>query len=601
MPIRLIPEELINQIAAGEVIERPASVIKELVENSLDAGATRIAIDTEGGGIRHIIVSDNGHGIPATELPLALCRHATSKIASLSDLERIATLGFRGEALPSIASVSRWRVTSRHADAEHAHRLEGEGTNGIEAPRPAPHPPGTTVEVRDLFFNTPARRKFLRSERTENGHIQDLFLRLALSRYETAFELKAGRETMSFPVAPDRARQEQRVARLLGEAFMERAAYLELDDRGIELRGWFAAPTYSRSQPDQQHLYVNGRAIRDRLAAHALRRAYDDVLFHGRHPAYVLYLTIDPSDVDVNAHPGKLEVRFREPRTVYDFLFRSLQRALAEIRPGEDAASVSLPVAPAPAAASLSNSTSSPQQWSLPTGVADAAPSYGYATRWPPASSRLDALLDVRSPTTEDGQASHVPPLGYALAQVHGIYLLAENAQGLVVVDMHAAHERIVYERLKTQYRAGGIAAQRLLTPLSVRVGLRDAEQLERHAEALATLGLEVARTGPDRVAVHQVPALLADADIESLLRDLLSQLAANGGPEALDHAQDRVLADMACRSAVRANRLLTRAEMDSLLRDIERTERSGQCNHGRPTWMQLGIEELDRLFKRGQ
>jgi DNA mismatch repair protein MutL len=600
MPIRPLPPQLVNQIAAGEVIERPASVVKELVENSLDAGARAIEVDVEQGGARRIRVRDDGRGIPREELALALSRHATSKIASLEDLERVGSLGFRGEALPSIASVSRLTLTARAEGAEHAWALRADGDERFGARQPAAHPPGASVEVRDLFFNVPARRKFLRTERTEFGHVDQLLRRLALARFDVAFELRHNQRVVSrSPMADDQVAREARVAALCGEAFMEQALHLEYDLAGLRLSGWIGLPTFSRSQTDLQHFFVNGRAVRDRLVAHAVRQAYQDVLYQGRNPAFVLYLELDPALVDVNAHPAKHEVRFRDARTVHDFLFRTLHEALAGLRPGQG---------PAPAAqAPLPSAAEGHVARGSPTGPAGMGASVQeqvalYAALGEPAPGTGPAAAVATGPGgVPEAAPGEPPPLGYALAQLHGIYILAQNAQGLVLVDMHAAHERITYERLKAQHAERGLQTQTLLVPLTLAVSTAEAEAVEAAADALATLGLTLDRVGPERLRLRAVPALLADGDHEALLRDVIADLLAEGGSARVEREENERLATMACHGSVRANRRLEVAEMNALLREMEHTERSGQCGHGRPTWVQLSIAQLDALFLRGR
>jgi DNA mismatch repair protein MutL len=591
MPIRQLPTQLIDQIAAGEVVERPASVIKELVENSLDAGATRIELEIEGGGLRRCLVRDNGCGIPRDELALALSRHATSKIASLEDLERVGTLGFRGEALPSIASVSRLAVTSRARDEDAAWRVESDGGR-LSAPAPAPHPHGTTVAVRDLFFNTPARRRFMRSERTELAHVERVARRLALSRFDAGFSLaREGRVLFDLRPAPDAAARLRRVAEVCGEGFAAHAMEIEQGAAGLRLCGWLGLPTFSRAQPDLQYFFVNGRMIRDRLVTHALRQAYADVLFHGRHPAYVLYLDMDPALVDVNAHPSKHEVRFRDARSIHGFLYQVVERALAGTRPavGGDSPPPAMPRF-APAAQS-GGWTGPSRQDNMRLAIEDAAP---LQSSWPAFTER-DALPRGPAPRHE------TPPLGYALGQLGGIYILAQNRDGLVIVDMHAAHERVLYERLKTALAGSGAAGQPLLVPLSVHVSTAEAELAESVAAELSGLGFELDRRGPDVLVIRQLPVLLATADAEALLRDILSDLAEQGSSRRLEERVNQVLGTMACHGAVRAHRQLTLAEMNALLRDMERTERADQCNHGRPTWTQLSLPELDKLFLRGR
>jgi DNA mismatch repair protein MutL len=594
MPIRVLPEQLVHQIAAGEVVERPASVIKELVENSLDAGATAIDIEVEQGGAELCRVRDDGAGIASGELLLALARHATSKIGSIDDLESVRTLGFRGEALPSIASVSRMRMISRPRDAAAA-AMVASVDGDLSGPVPHPHPPGTTVEVRDLFFNVPARRKFLRAERTELSQIERLVERLALSRFDVAFRLASARKVLAdHPPARDERARDARVAAMLGDDFIANAMKLDHESSGLRLQGWFCLPTYARSQADQQHFFLNGRPLRDKLVASAVRLAYRDVLFHGRHPAYVLYLEMDPARVDVNAHPQKLEVRFREPGLVHDFLFRTLERALAETRPTQ-AAAAAIPAARA--------------DWSLPgtaaldwTRARDDAPPAGAGGRV--AATDLYAVLDqaragAAAPVPDAGSAVE-HPLGYAIAQLHGVYILAQAQGGLVLVDMHAAHERTTYERLKMALQAESLPAQPLLVPVVVNVSLADAEAAERHAELFARLGLELGRAGPAQLLLRSTPALLPNLDPSTLLKDMLADLREEG-PAAASAAFDRALGTMACHQAVRANRRLTVAEMNALLREMEQTVRSDQCVHGRPTWSFVSMDDLDRLFLRGR
>ncbi|HHC72068.1 MAG TPA: DNA mismatch repair endonuclease MutL [Thiotrichales bacterium] len=603
MTIRRLPPLLINQIAAGEVVERPASVAKELLENALDAGARRIVVEVEQGGKGLIRVRDDGCGIPKEELPLALARHATSKIASLEDLEQVATMGFRGEALPSIGSVSRLLLTSRARGAEHGWRIAASGGEPDPADlEPAAHPQGTTVEVRDLFYNTPARRKFLRAERTEFSHLEGVVRRIAMSRFSCGFTLTHNRRTLfNLPPAEEESARLQRLAKLFGEPFMEAALALAFEHAGLSLTGWIAEPLFSRSQPDMQHFFVNGRMVRDRLVGHALRRAYADVLHHDRHPAWVLYLEMDPRLVDVNAHPAKTEVRFREARLVYDFLHRAVRDALAAVRPGER--STPAPPAPSPVSAPVGEGGySSPAQRPMGLPVAEQVRLYGDLHR--SSSGVSEAAREAETSTTggvEEDDTCAPPPLGFALAQLHGVYILAENTSGLVVVDMHAAHERITYEGLKRQLAEEGVRSQRLLVPHSLAVSEREADFAEGRAELFERLGFEVRRSGPESLQVVAVPQLLAGSDVTALVRDVLADLVETGDSGRLEEALNRVLATMACHGSVRARRRLTLEEMNALLREMERTERSGQCNHGRPTWRQLGMAELDRLFQRGQ
>jgi len=598
MPIRQLPSHLINQIAAGEVVERPASVLKELLENSLDAGASRIEVELEQGGISLCRVRDNGVGIADQELGLALSRHATSKIASLEDLECIASLGFRGEALPSIASVARLTVTSRAAGADRGFSVSANGGPPTGA-MPAAHPEGTTVEVRDLFFNVPARRRFLRTERTEFSHALAIAESIALGRSQVALQLRHNRKlVLDLPAASDRAGREARLATVLGPEFVEHALYLEAELGGIRLSGWIARPTWSRSRPDLQHLFLNGRAIRDKTVNSAVRSAYRDVLYRDRWPAWVLMLDMDPALVDVNAHPAKQEVRFREPRRVHDAVRRSVESALANTRPGG------------------AGSASSPEH-----ALAPAAVPAGDTARWPgPAAhqhslglapgrvrEQLAAWGELGRPAEPPGPpaagpATELPPLGYALAQLHGLYILAQSARGLVIVDAHAAHERVMLERLREGMARDGLRPQQLLMPVTVRVSVTEADRAEAASGPLGRLGLILDRSGPGQLLLRAVPAGLAEADLEALVRDIVAGLddVARAGEQLL-HSLEHLLGNMACKAAIKANRKLSLAEMNQLLRDMEATERSDQCNHGRPTWTELGIADLDRLFARGR
>jgi DNA mismatch repair protein MutL len=598
---------LVNQIAAGEVVERPASVVKELVENSLDAGARRIEIDIEQGGIKLIRIKDDGAGISYDELALALSRHATSKVASFEDLEAIRSMGFRGEALPSIGSVSRLRLVSRHQESEQAWEVDGDGSERTVESKPAAHPPGTSVEVRDLFYNTPARRKFLRTEKTEFGHIQGLVQRLALVRFDVGFVLQHNRKAIfSLPPCGDRQARESRIAELLGRAFLENALYHEEQAGDLALGGWIARPSFSRSQADMQYFYVNQRMVRDKLVTHAIRQAYRDVLYHGRHPAYLLFLALDPRKVDVNVHPTKHEVRFRDSRCVHDFLFRGVHRALAETRPQAvspertDADYRQVAVERVNESRNGSRQYESPaEQRQIPWRLSERSAAYrvGFEVQRP-ESVAANEIPAEQEPAPDEAT---MPPLGYALAQLQGVYILSQSRQGMVLVDMHAAHERITYERFKQTYRQGGIVHQPLLVPVSVAVSQREADMAESLSEELARLGIEVSRMGKTSLAVRGVPTLLKGVDAERLLRDLLSDLAEHGESHRLEEAIDQVLASMACHGSVRANRKLTLDEMNSLLREMERTERADQCNHGRPTWVQLTMAELDKLFLRGR
>ncbi|MGV6827185.1 MAG: DNA mismatch repair endonuclease MutL [bacterium] len=593
MPSRInaLPSQLINQIAAGEVVERPASVIKELVENSLDAGATRVDVVVEQGGVKRMQIRDDGHGIQQQDLSLALSRHATSKLSSLEDLERISSLGFRGEALPSIASVSRLTLTSRVSDAEHAYTMDG--VNG--EPVPAAHPVGTTVEVRDLFYNTPARRKFLRKDKTELNHVEQTLKRLAMGRFDVAFSLQHNGKTLfQAPLANTEQEKARRLVSLLGKPFLEQSIELAYEAAGLGLSGWVAQPTFSRSQADMQYFFVNGRMVRDKLVSHAIRQAYQDVLYHGRHPAFVLYLTLDPALVDVNVHPTKHEVRFRDSRLVHDFLFRTLHRALAEVRPESSMESIPANAEPVSPMGSFVGNDPRPEQQPMSLQVKETPAAYQVSRQWQaPPLSEAEVPAGAGADTT--------PPLGYAIAQLHGIFVLAQNSEGLVLVDMHAAHERITYERMKDSLSKQGLQSQPLLVPISVKVSAREADLAEAHSAFLLTLGMEVGRLDADTLVIRSMPVQLQGADAEKLLRDVIADIVVFGGSARVEAEINQVLSTMACHGSVRANRQLRNEEMNALLRDIEQTERSGQCNHGRPTWTQLSLAELDKLFLRGR
>lgn len=616
--IALLSQRLANQIAAGEVVERPASVVKELLENCLDAGADRVEIEVEQGGTKLIRIRDNGAGIEKSDLGLALSRHATSKISNLDDLENIASLGFRGEALASICSVSRLELTSRARDAqdESAWRVEAAGQEMNTAVSPASHPVGSTVEVRDLFFNTPARKKFLRTEKTEFDRLDEVVKRLALSRFDVAFLLRHNQRAIHhLDVAKSEQEKQRRVALVCGPAFVENSIRIDIEASGLRLWGWVSLPTFSRSQADLQYFYVNGRIIRDKLVSHAVKQAYKDVLFHGRHPAFVLYLELQPALVDVNVHPTKHEVRFRDSRLVHDFLFRALHKALAGVRPQDSLAAHSERNAYAPGSVDpdtgelLQTGGSESGEFSGQGRISFNAPSYGGAPSTGSANYSSygsqgltpTQVADQISAYAELSKDEDVPPLGFAIAQLHGIYILAQNKLGLVVVDMHAAHERITYERMKESAANDGIRAQPLLVPLSIAVSQAEADCAEQQAEALLALGLGVERVASESIVVRQIPVILAAANIEQLVRDVLADVREHGSSERVSNYQDELMSTMACHGSVRANRQLTIPEMNALLRDMERTERSGQCNHGRPTWVLQSIDQLDKLFLRGQ
>lgn len=609
MPIQILPELLINQIAAGEVIERPASVLKELVENAIDAGARAIEVELEQGGVALVRVSDDGQGIAPDELALAVTRHATSKISSLDDLESVITLGFRGEALPSIGSVARLTLTSRRVDAEHGWKLQVEGGR-VGAIEPAAARPGTRVEVRDLFHLVPARRKFLKTERTELARCEEYLKALALARPEVAIELgHNGRSLWRAPAAADPSQMQARLAAVLGRELAASCLQLSQQGPGLALHGWVAPATAARSQADLQFFFVNGRYVRDRLVSHAVRQAFADVLYHGRHPVYVLHLSLDPARVDANVHPAKHEVRFRDGRLVHDFLYRSLHEALAGQRPGSvSAPDTGLPEAQTPPASGFRPYGYAPQQrlglgqvreqlrgYQALYGDSDSANSAGA----PSTTGNLPA--PAAWPATDAPEDDAIPPLGYALAQLAGVYILAQNAQGLIIVDMHAAHERITYERLKQAVQQQGLRIQPLLVPRQLAVSPAEAELAERESAAFAELGFEIERAGPESVRIRAVPEMLANGDVEALLRDLLADLRERGSLARAEERRNELLSTAACHGSVRANRRLSLPEMNALLRDMEQTERAGQCNHGRPTWTALSMRELDALFLRGR
>jgi DNA mismatch repair protein MutL len=624
IPIRLLPPQLINQIAAGEVVERPASVVKELIENAFDAGARAIQVDIEAGGLRLIRIRDDGCGIARDELRLALSRHATSKIASLEDLERIASMGFRGEALPSISSVSRLTLLSRTAQDDMGWKVIADGTESAYTVEPAQAQPGTMVEVRDLFYNTPARRKFLKSDKTEFSHIQTLLERLALSRFDLAFRLAHNqKEIFDLKPALHPDAQAQRLARVCGDEFLQNRFAVDNASSGMALSGWGGLPGYSRAQGDHQFFYVNGRLVRDKLVMHALKQAYQDVLYQGRQPVYVLYLTLDPAMVDVNAHPTKLEVRFRDTRLVHDFLYRSVQRALAEYRPGtaehqdaDEAGEWALPLvqslASAPFTAAASPAATATQQrfGSSSYGERRPAPSphrvretlRGLNDLYAPLMEKsLEEKADLPKQEPVQTVSEQTPLLGFALGHLHNIFIVAENEKGLVLVDTHAAHERITYERMKRQHQNGNIARQPLLLPIRLQLTAREADLVDEYAAQLEQLGLELTRSGVDTILIRAIPVVLQAGQAEALVRDVLSDLNEVGESGRIEEALNAVLAGMACHGSVRAQRRLETAEMNALLRELEATENFGQCNHGRPTWVELDGKALDKFFLRGQ
>jgi len=580
--IRVLPELLISQIAAGEVVERPASVLKELLENALDAGAAEIQVTLEQGGAKRVQVDDDGAGLAKDELPLALARHATSKIGSLDDLQGVATMGFRGEALASIASVARLSLTSRPGGAPHAAMIRAEGGAGT-APAPAARAKGTTVLVEDLYFNTPARRKFMRSEQTEFGHCEETFRRIALARPDVAFTLKHNGRVSAHLAAqsaslPRAQAVGERAAALLGREFLDASYPVDASAGTLRLHGLAGTPQAARPRADAQYLFVNGRYVRDRMLSHAVREAYRDQLHGERQPAYLLFLEIDPRGVDVNVHPAKIEVRFRDSGAIHQFVLHALKRALAPAA-GE-----------APVVYARPAESGTGLQPGFQPGFHLKQPAQAYQS--------FMAAATAAAPLPE---AADSAPLGYALAQLHGVYILAQNEAGLVLVDMHAAHERIVMEKLKLGLDAGAVARQSLLVPAVLSVDALDIATAEENGDTLEKLGLETSVSGPNELAVRAAPALLAGGDIAGLTRDLLRDIRDYGASEVLSARQNELLATMACHAAVRANRALSLTEMNALLREMEETERSGSCNHGRPTWYQLTLADLDRLFLRGQ
>ena len=606
--IHILSPQLANQIAAGEVVERPASVLKELCENSLDAGAQRVDVEVEQGGIKLIKVRDDGCGISEADLPLALSRHATSKISDLDDLEAVSTLGFRGEALASIASVSRLTLTSNSGDSK-GWKAISEGRDMNVELQPAPHPTGSSVEVRDLFFNTPARRKFLRTEGTEYKRIYDGIKKLALSRMDVAFSLRHNQKVQfNLRPATSHAEQEKRVADICGPLFMEQALYIDNDRTGIRLWGWIGLPTFSRSQPDLQYFFVNGRSIRDKVVSHAVRQAYQDVLYHGRHPAYVLFLEILPSDVDVNVHPTKHEVRFRESGSIHSFVSSTLKNALASDRPQDHLQTGSGNSSAGIEGLTQGNALDNQLQQSSLSLLS--TPSSGYQQTWQGSQSGFNSvntpLSNYQSLYSGQGQDQaegdhEIPPLGFAIAQLKGIFILAENSHGLIVVDMHAAHERITYEQMKQAFEDQSLASQPLLVPESLALSQREADIVEAHYGLFEQLGFSIERVALESVIVREIPAILRGSKVEGLLRDVVSDLLEHGTSQRIREHINEILSTMACHGSVRANRKLSIPEMNGLLRDMEITERSGQCNHGRPTWSQLTLDQLDKLFLRGQ
>lgn len=623
MSIRQLPNQLIDQIAAGEVVERPASVVKELVENALDAGATVIDIDVQTGGKKRIKITDNGQGISESDLAMALQRHATSKIQSLDDLESLLSMGFRGEALPSIASVSRFELISRHQDAEMAYQINAHGGE-IEGPMPAAHPVGTTVIVSDLFFNTPARRRFLKTDKTEYLRIDELIKRVSLSRYDVTFRLSHnGKLIRQAQGGESEILQHQRINQLCGKDFIDNAIYIEQQRGHLKLSGWVAKPSWNRAQPDRQFFYINQRMIKDKLVGHAIRQAYQDVLFHGRFPAFVLYLELNPELVDVNVHPTKHEVRFRDSKLVHDFIFGSIHQSLAETRVGAMSATAETPtpdyaqmqhrmnLSGGSGGAGQSTYQPYPSGTGYPSSNQFGQPADNQASDHQAGISYLQQAAQASAgmagypsgPDLPASEAGHedIPPLGYAKAQIHGVFIVAENQHGLIIVDMHAAHERITYERMKKQFAADALKNQKLLVPIQINVSSREVNVVESQQEWFAQLGFEISVTGEESLVIRKIPAMLAQADVENLIKDVLSEIVALGSSQKIEAQINEIMSTMACHGSVRANRQLSIMEMNALLRDMEQTLRSDQCNHGRPTWTQLDMKQLDKLFLRGQ
>jgi len=621
MPIQQLPDHLINQIAAGEVIDRPSSIVKELLENSVDAGASRIDIELEAGGVRMIKIRDDGHGIPADELPIALKRHATSKITTVEDLTSVATLGFRGEALSSIAAVSRMTIVSRPADQEYATEVEFDCTTGELNTGPASHAAGTTITVSDLFFNVPARRKFLRTDKTEFNHIEAVVRKIALAAKGVAFSLSHNSKlVMNLPAIADSEPGEQRVQGVLGEEFLKNALHFTRDADDLHLSGWLARATFSRSQTDMQYFYVNGRMVRDKTVTHAVKQAYSDLLYHSRQPAYVIFLEMEPRDVDVNVHPGKLEVRFRDGRRIHGFVSQTVSQSLATV-PADSQGPDSVVNQPTDAVREFSRV---PEQTPMPLHSAGAATAHAETQHSQGGYTRphrfheqnrvrergqLYRELTGSTTTRENDSAAgfsgavddEVPPLGFAVAFVHGAFVLSQSRNGLILIDAHAAHERISYERLKTEYESGSVRAQPLLLPVTVHVSDSEAELAEQHAEQFSQVGLQVDRRGVNQLVVRTIPVELQSANAEQLLKDVLSDIAEHGHSFRVREEINKLLSTMACHGSVRANRSLTTTEMNALMRDMERTPNSDQCNHGRPTWVELSVRELDALFMRGR
>ncbi|MCB1587031.1 MAG: DNA mismatch repair endonuclease MutL [Gammaproteobacteria bacterium] len=598
--IQKLPDLLVDQIAAGEVIERPASVVKELIENSIDAGATRITVEIEQGGKKLIRVTDNGFGLNQQDMELSIQRHATSKIHNLEDLESLHSLGFRGEALPSIVSISRFSLISKTEESSHAYQLNCSGgkCDGI---KPAQHTTGTTIEVRDLFYNTPARRRFLKTDKTEFLRIDELIKNISLSRFDIGFTLiHNGKIVRISQGGENQNLKKARISQLCGKEFFDNSFYIDENRHGMRLYGWVAKPSWNRASADRQFFYINGRMIKDKLIGHAVRQAYQDVLFHGRFPAFILYFDLNPALVDVNVHPTKHEVRFRESQQVHGFIFGSLNHALSQTRPGSELNSTnSLGFN----TANLPQIDYSKMQSSMsfnPSGsygsprVAETGGSYLKTIA--EAGMQLPDFENTRTESSED-----IPPLGFAKAQLHGVFIVAENKQGMVIVDMHAAHERITYEWMKNSMQESEIRSQSLLVPIAMSVSERETHAVEEYSEWFQKLGFEIQSASKESIIIRKVPSILIKTDIEELIKDVLSEIVTLGSSRKIEAGMNEILASMACHGSVRANRQMTIVEMNALLREMEKTERADQCNHGRPTWVQLDMKQMDKLFLRGQ
>lgn len=620
--IHALEPKLINQIAAGEIIERPASILKELIENALDAGAKNIQIEADNGGIKRLKIIDDGHGIGKADLALALSRHATSKIGSMTDLEQIATLGFRGEALPSIASVTRLNLISRVAESDTGWQVSSEGNNTTTKPQPAAHPVGTTIEVRDLFYNTPARRKFLKAEATEFKHLSQLVRKMALSSHSTSFKFSHnGKLVMHLPAG--KLQDGTRVRDVCGKNMTENSRFISESQSDMTISGWVGLPSFSRSQSDMQYFFLNGRLVRDKTIVHAVRLAYQDVLFHGRHPVYVLMMEMDPAAVDVNVHPTKHEVRFRESREVHNFIYRSVKKYVQQSATEQGAVTLetnqtvsqpgvgsfaqpqyqqSFSLANQKSNQQIKNSSSqdfsASESFQQPSHSSSLSQSYSEKPGFMKQSNQSIAETNPRAYMVEpDGEQ----PLGYALAQLHGIYILAQNSEGLVLVDMHAAHERITYEDFKNKLDAETLQQQPLLVPVSISVSADEIAAWQAQPKLFEDLKMDVERLADDSLVIRAIPDLLSNADVAQLVRDVLADIATLGQSNRIEATMHEILSSMACHGSVRANRALSLDEMNALLRDMEKTERSGQCNHGRPTWVQMDMKLLDSWFKRGQ